>query len=299
MSKAAVRNLVIAAFVLLALIIASSFTFIEVQTGHTGVVITFGKVENYVLDEGIHFKLPWQKVVKIDNRAQKASLTTQAFSSDIQQVDVICSINYSVDRATSQDLYRNVGVNYYATVMEPRINELLKAVFTQYSADKLVANRSALSGQVEDLLMPEMQAYGIKIINVSIENIDFTDVFTDAVEKKQVAEQSKLQAQIEQAQKTMEQQADAERQVIAANAAAEVQKIQADADAYSVEVKAKAEAEANKRVAESLTKELIDYTEANRWNGELPQFYGAEGMLPILDTTAKSGASSQAQGGNG
>ena len=52
---------------------------------------------------------------------------------------------------------------------------------------------------------------------------------------------------------------------------------------YSIEVKAEAEAEANKQIAESITKELIEYIEANGWNGELPQFYGADGMLPILD----------------
>ncbi|MHB1151910.1 MAG: prohibitin family protein [Eubacteriales bacterium] len=283
MSKKAVSGITIAIVVLVLLIITASNIFAQVPTGHTGVVVTFGKVETYVLDEGIHFKIPWQKVVKMDNRAQKVSSTMQAFSSDIQQVDVVCSVNYSVDRATSQDLYRNVGEYYYTTVMEPRINELVKAVFTKFSADKLVSNRDTLSGMVEELLAPEMKVYGIQLINVSIEDIDFTDVFTEAVEKKQVAEQSKLQAQIEQAQKIMEEEAMAEREVIKAEAAASVLKIDADAKAYSVEIQAVAEAEANRKVAESLTDSIIAYVEANRWDGALPQFYGSDGMLPILD----------------
>jgi len=283
MSKKAASGITIAIVVLVLLIITASNIFAQVPTGHTGVVVTFGKVETYVLGEGIHFKIPWQKVVKMDNRAQKVSSTMQAFSSDIQQVDVVCSVNYSVDRATSQDLYRNVGEYYYTTVMEPRINELVKAVFTKFSADKLVANRDSLSGMIEDLLAPEIKAYGIQLLNVSIEDIDFTNVFTEAVEKKQVAEQSKLQAQIEQAQKIMEEQAMAEREVIKAEAAASVLKIDADAKAYSVEIQAEAEAEANRKIAESLTEAIIAYVEANRWDGALPQFYGSDGMLPILD----------------
>ena len=277
--------LIVVAVILILIAVAVSSCFAEVPTGHTGVITTFGKVENYIFDEGIHFKMPWQKVVNMDNRAQKATIMTQAFSSDIQQVDITCSVNYSVDRETSQNLYREVGAYYYTTVMEPRIHENVKAVFAKYSAENLVASREILSDEIAQLLAPELKAYGIELINTSVEDIDFSDVFTNAVEQKQVAEQAKLQSAIEQEQKVREAQAEAERKVIAAEAEAEEKKIAADAEAYSIEIKAEAEAEANKKLAESITEELIAYIEANGWNGELPQFYGAEGMLPILDTT--------------
>ncbi len=291
MRKKSVKILVILAAVLIVGAIAGSSMFVQVPTGHTGVVTTFGRVESYVLAEGINFKLPWQKVVKMDNRVQKESLNMQAFSSDIQQVDVICSVNFSVDRETSQELYRNVGAHYYTTVVEPRINEDLRSIFSKYSADSLIASREILSEEIKALLSPEMKAFGIEVMSISIENMDFTDVFTDAVEKKQVAEQSRLQAQIEQNQKTMEESAEAERNVIAAEAAAKVARIDADAKAYAVEVQAKAEAEANDLIAKSITDELITYNETNRWNGVLPQFYGADGMLPILDTRSAENAS--------
>jgi len=278
-----VKVLIIAAVVVIIVAVISANTFTEVPTGNTGVVMTFGKVEEFVLDEGLHFKLPWQTVIKMDNRAQKKQITLQAFSSDIQQVDVIASVNYSVDRATSQNLYREVGQFYYDTVMEPRILENIKAVFTKYSAENLVANRENISREVAELLAPEIKTYGIELLNVSIENIDFTDVFTDAVENKQVAEQSKLQAEIEQAQKVMEAKSEAERQEISATAAANIAKIKADADAYAVEVAAKAEAEANEKVAASITDKLLSYTEINQWDGILPIVYSGDGTLPILD----------------
>jgi len=280
------RIVVTIAVLVLAILAAASLStsmVVTVPTGHTGVVTTFGKVESYVLDEGIHFKLPWQKVIKMDNRAQKETVITQAFSSDIQQVDVIVSINFSVDRETSQNLYRNVGAAYYTTVIQPRLYENVKAVFAQYSAENLVAKRANLSDEIAELLRPEMKKYGIELLNISIEDIDFTDVFTDAVEAKQVAEQSKLKAAIEQEQKVLEAEKEAERKVIAAKAEADVQKIEAEADAYARTTRAQAEAEANEKIAASLTEALIRYLEAQRWNGELPQIYGADGILPILN----------------
>ena len=70
---------------------------------------------------------------------------------------------------------------------------------------------------------------------------------------------------------------------IEAEAKAEVEKIEADAEAYSVRVRAEAEAEANRQVAESLTPELIEYTEVNQWNGVMPIYMG--NGAPILDFT--------------
>ena len=103
--------------------------------------------------------------------------------------------------------------------------------------------------------------------------MDFTDAFTTAVEAKQVAAQNKLKAETEAAQRVVE-----------ANAAAEVRRINAEAEAYEVKTKAEAEAEANRKIAESLTEELINYTYANLWNGELPMYMGGENSSPVFQT---------------
>lgn len=281
----------ISVLVVIALIVVLFFTFspyVVVPPGHTGVMVTFGRVSDTVLADGLHFKLPWQNVILVDNRAQKASLNTQAFSSDIQQVNINVSVNYSVDRATSQNLYKNVGVQYYETVMLPRIMENVKAVFSKYTAENLVGAREQLSLQVKDLLTAEMKAYGIEILSVAIEDVDFTDAFTDAVEAKQVAEQNKLKSEIEQAELLMVEKTTAERAVVTANADAEVARIDADAKAYALRIQAEAEAEANKLIASSITDQLIDYVQANNWDGALPQLMsGADSsILPILDMTS-------------
>ena len=71
------------------LILAVLFSSITVvPTGYTGILTTFGRVEDRTISAGAHLILPWQNVVKMDNRTQKVQISTDAFSSDIQQVDL-------------------------------------------------------------------------------------------------------------------------------------------------------------------------------------------------------------------
>lgn len=261
-----------------------------VPTGYTGILTTFGRVEDQTVSSGINFIAPWQKIVKMDNRTQKVQIQTSAFSSDIQQVDLTISVNYCIDQNTAQTLYKTVGTNYYDNVMFPRIQENTKAVFSQYTAENLIAKRDELSDMVVDTTAKDLANYGITIVSISIEDIDFTDAFTNAVEAKQVAAQNKLTAETEQAQKTMEEEAAAERAVIAAQAEADKAIIAANADLEVVKVQAEAalyagekEAEMNKRISESLTPELIDYYWIKQWVGELPKTVLGNGLNYMID----------------
>ncbi len=261
----------------LAVIILIACSIAIVPTGYTGILTTFGKVENRTIPSGFNVIAPWQNVIKMDNRTQKVQIQTSAFSSDIQQVDVLLSVNYCIDQETAQVLYRTVGTNYYDNIMFPRIQENLKAVFSQYSAENLIGKRDSLSDAIATATSNDMKNYGITIVSIAIEDIDFTDAFTNAVEAKQVAAQNKLTAETQQAQKTMEEEAAAKRAVIAANAEAEKSIIAANADLEVVKVQAEAalyagekEAEMNKRISESLAGDIIQYYWIKQWNGELP-----------------------------
>ena len=279
MSNKAKKYLILSVPVVVVLILIAATCFCQVSTGYTAIVTTFGKVEDYTLEAGFHMKAPYQRIILMDNREQKTPFSTQAFSSDIQQVDIVGSINYAINKSTAMTLFKEVGTDYFQKLINPRMLENTKAVFSKYTAENLVSAREELSVQIRDNLSQEMEKYGINIISVSIENLDFTDAFTDAVEAKQ-----KLQAEIEQEQKTMETQQQAERQKIEAQAKADVLKVNADAEAYSTRIKAEAEAEANRQIAESLTSELIEFTQVQQWNGELPAYVSgaAAEALPVL-----------------
>lgn len=262
----------------------------SIPTGYTGIVTTFGRVENTTLDAGIHMIAPWQNVIKMDNRVQKETIEMSCFSSDIQEVEVVYTINYQIDKENAMNIYRTIGKSYYDTAILPNVSETVKTVVARYTAENLISSRAELALAIEELLADALAKYNIQIASTAIENMDFSDAFTNAVEAKQVAAQNKLQAEIEQEQKTMEQQATAERSVIEAEAAAEVAKIQAQADLEVTKIEADAaeyagqkEASKNKAITESLTDALINYYYIQQWNGQLPSSYvGSDNVSAIV-----------------
>ncbi len=267
------------AFIGAAGLIITSFVRV-VPTGHTGVVTTFGKVEDVTYEAGINFVAPWKKVTNMDNRTQKESLQLNCFSSDIQEVTLTYTVNYQIDKANAQTIYKTIGVDYFDKVVEPKILEAVKGVFAKYNAENLIASRGVLSNEVEAILSASLAQYNVQLVSTSIEDIDFTDSFTDAVEAKQVAEQNKLKAQTEQEQAIIEAQADAEKVKIAAEAQAQAQIIAAQADAEVAKIGADAaeyqgqkDAAIMSNLGEMLSKypELIKYYYVTNWDGNMPE----------------------------
>ena len=266
--EVSIPKIVTMSAIALVIVILCMCSFVKVPTGHTGVITTFGRVENYTFDAGVHFKAPWQKVIKMDNRIQKHSVELSCFSSDIQEVTVNYTLNYQISKANAMTIYATIGKEYFDTVITPNISEAVKVSTAKFTAESLVNDRSELAVSIEENLTELLLKYNIEVIGTSIEDIDFTDAFTNAVEAKQVAQQEKLKAQTV-----------AEQKVIEANASAEVKKINVDAEAYEIQVRADAEAEANKKINASLSQNLIDYVRANAWDGKYPTYYGGDGAL--------------------
>ena len=262
--KLTILAVVVALLVLAGIVSLSCVT--AIPTGHTGVVTTFGSVEDYTFDAGVHVKLPWQKVVMMDNRIQKQTVNLSCFSSDIQEVSMVFTVNYQINKANAQIIYSTIGINYYDTVITPCITEATKVVTAKYSAEALVSERTDLAAQIEEELTEALKKYNIEIVSTSIEDMDFTDAFTNAVEEKQVAEQNRLRALTE-----------AETAQIEAEAAAEVERIRAQAEADAQLIRAQAEAEANRLISESLTEEVLENKFIDNWDGRLPLVSGNSG----------------------
>lgn len=226
----------------------------------------------------------------MDNRIQKHTVTMSAFSKDIQETTVTYTINYQISKDDAMTIYRTIGKEYFNTVISPNISEAVKTATAHYTAEGLINNRDKLALEIEEILGGLLERYNIIIAGTSIEDLDFTDAFTNAVEAKQVAQQNKLRAETEQAQATMEEQAKAERAIISANADAEMAVIAAQADLEVVKIQADAalyagerEANMNQRIAEALSPELIKYYWIKQWNGELPNMMLGESTGIMLD----------------
>ena len=255
---------IVVAIIAVLVIVANCFTVVE--AGHTGVVVTLGKVSEGVLQEGIHVKLPFvQQVVKIDNRICKLEVETEAFSKDLQTVSTILAINYRVETSKSYSIYKNIGANYEAVLVVPAVNEVLKATTAQYTAEQSVTNRALISDGLVQGLNEKLNESGLYVTDINIINFDFSDAFINAIEEKQVAQQQLLKAETE-------------KQTAITNA---------EAQAETIRIKAEADATANDEINKSLTPELIEYLKIEKWNGILPQVTGNAGTL--IDFSGEQG----------
>ena len=69
--------------------------FAKVNVGNVGVVERFGKVKEQTLQPGFHITSYFEHIREVDVRTKIYNYETCAFSSDIQQVTMSTSVNFS------------------------------------------------------------------------------------------------------------------------------------------------------------------------------------------------------------
>lgn len=258
--------------------------FVTVPAGHVGVVKRLGAVHPDHLAEGFHGKLPLVDAIeKIDIRLRKAESSASAASADLQVVETNVAVQYSMTAEILPRTFQQIGNRgiVEATVIDPAIQESVKAVTAQYTAEQLVTKRAevktliqaAINDFIDTTLAQKEVPSSITIANVAITDFLFTDEFNRAIEDKVKAEQEALKAENEKL-----------RRVTQAEAAAAERELAADAEAYQTEVTSKARAEAIRREAEALkgNDELIQLRLAESWDGKLPQVSGGP-AIPLLN----------------
>lgn len=267
----AVGRLTALLIVFLLLFVIGTSCFTTVPAGHTGVVLTFGSVGDTVLQEGLHFKIPFmQNVVILDNRIVKLEVATEAFSKDLQTISSNVAVNYHIAKDKSADIYKNVGLSFEEILIAPTVNEVLKAVTAKYTAVELVSTRSEVSILLDEGLNEKLNSYGIFIDELNVIDWDFSAEYISAIEAKQVAEQNLIKTRTEQ-----------EQALVIANTEAEKRVIAAQAEADEIMLLAEANAESNKILTASLTDLLLQYRIVDRWDGKLPIV--TDGGTPMID----------------
>lgn len=251
-------KIVAAVIVLLIVVIIGCGAFTTVRAGHTGVVVTFGKVSSSVLGEGLHLKIPFiQQVVQIDNRVQKAEVDCSSASKDLQTVTSTIALNYKVRNSSSADIYQNVGPDFESIIVSPAIQECVKAVTAKYTAEQLITERQSIGDQMKDLLGEKINGYGIDIEIFNIITFEFTDEYNAAIEAKQTAQQNALKAE------------------------QDLQRIKVEAE--QTVAKAQAEAEAYRLKSEQITPQMIAMEYIDKWDGKLPAVAGGDSSSMLID----------------
>ena len=261
LSRRTGRTLVV--LILLGVAIFFFKPWVQVGAGERGVVQNFGAVQDIVLNEGIHLRVPiMQEVILMDVKIQKAITDAASASSDLQDVDLSVALNYHIIPDKANVVYQTIGIAFKERIIDPAIQEVMKAVTARYTAEELITKRPAVSSQMQEALSERLLKSNIAVDAFSIVSFSFSQTFTDAIEAKQTAEQNALKARRDLDRVKVE----AEQTIVAA----------------------KAEAEALRLQKESISPDLIELRriEANlkaieKWNGILPSVTGA-GAVPFI-----------------
>ena len=174
-------------------------SFKTIPTGFIGVKTRFGQVQDTMLNEGLNLKIPFiEKIVLMDCRTQKTEYTMEASSKDLQKISNFrIAINYNITSETANKLYRGVGVDYKSIIVEPAIQEAMKATVANYTAEELITKRNEVSEYALNKLSPKLQENGITLTSLNILDLAFSEEFDTAVEQKQIVEQETQKAQYE------------------------------------------------------------------------------------------------------
>ncbi|MGA1539657.1 MAG: prohibitin family protein [Chthoniobacterales bacterium] len=270
--------------VVILLLVAAAGVFVTVDAGTVGVVKRFGAVKDVALPEGLHFKMPFaEEVVPMTTRLTASEAKATAASRDLQIVTTDVTTTYALSGAMAPLIFQRVGTpdKVAATIVNPAIQESVKAVTAKFTAEQLVTQRETVKQQIQQAIEAFINATlgekdiegGISIANVAITDFKFSDEFNKAIEAKVQAEQEALQAKNEKL-----------RRVTQAEAAAEEVKLAAAAQAFTIEAESKARADAIMREAEALSgrPEVLRLRSIERWDGVLPRITSGEGMLQML-----------------
>ena len=206
---------------------------------------------------------------KFDMSVQKHVVESTASSRDLQPLDSHIAVNWRISATDLTKFYKDVGDENDAVnkIIDPAVNEVFKASTAVMTAEEIVSRRVELKKQIDDNLQTRLDRYGLRVDDVSIVDVKFSDQFIQAIEAKQISEQQTKQAQYI-----------AEKAKVDAQATVNAAHGQADAEL----IKAKAEAEANKLKLQTLTPELIQYEAIGKWDGKLPTFSGG-GAVPFIN----------------
>lgn len=244
--------------IFIGILILVNFPFGTVSSGERGVQTRMNAVTGKVFGEGLYFKVPFiEKVVKMDVQVQKEEVGASAASKDLQTVDATIALNYRLDSEQVATIYRNFRKDYKVRLIDPVIQEAVKASTARFTAEELITKREEVREEIKRHLVEKLHPSGIVVEGVNIVNFGFSDSFDKAIEAKVTAEQDALASKNRLEQIKYEK----EQAIVSAQGRAEALRIESNAISSNPKV--------------------LELRAIEKWNGVLPQVTG--GATPFVN----------------
>ena len=265
-----VPRLIGVAILLFALILlASSGTYV-VPPGFRGVEVTLGKVSPQFRPEGFGLKQPFvTRIHPITIRQQTHVMPAECYSSDLQQVKMELHVLYRVPEHSVVKIFQEFAGEPFESLVAPRVQEALKEVAAEQSAEMVVKKREDVKRKALDLARRKIGTNFLEVIDLVLYDISLSQELEAAIEQKMVQEQEAEKAKFTQ--------------------------LKAEIEAETAIVRAKGEAESIQVRGQALraNPDFVKLQVVQNWNGKSPLVVGADGganLLLSLDELQKNPA---------
>lgn len=178
--------LLVVAAVLVGIVV--SMAVVQIPAGFVGVASLFGKVYPDALQPGLHVINPLARVQKMDVRTKEVKEVANVPSKEGLSVGTDVSVLVRLEDAVT--VYRTIGLNYLATVVEPTVRSELRGVTAGYEARALyTADRAVIEAEIAKHLEPKLAGRGIRLEAVLLRDVRLPDQVRQAIEAKAASEQ--------------------------------------------------------------------------------------------------------------
>lgn len=236
-------------------------SFGTVGVGERGIKTRFSAIAGGPLNEGLYIKLPIiESVRKMDIKIQKEQVDADAASKDLQTVHTTVALNFHVDPDRVVDIYQNIGVDYKSRLIDPALQEAVKASVAKFTAEELITKRELVKEDIKNHLKDRITSHGIAVDEFNIVNFQFSQAFEAAIETKVTAEQNALAAKNK------------------------LQQVQFEAEQAVASAKGKAEAISIESRALLNNPQVLNLRMIEKWDGKLPQVTDGN---PFLNLTLR------------
>jgi regulator of protease activity HflC (stomatin/prohibitin superfamily) len=237
------------------------FDIVKVDSREVAVVTNRGQVSQ-VLGAGWHFKMPYftKESAVYDISVQNLTVNASSASKDQQVVDLRVNLQYQLESNKIKEIFLAIGGSgnggnfrdeRVQNIIQPMLQESVKATSAQYSAVDLLAKREDVKNAIIKNLEEKLSKYYINVLAINVENIDFSLQFNQAIENKvvaqQKAEQSRFELEVEKAN-------------------LEKEKVKAE----GLEIRGKALQQ---------NPQILEEKKIEKWDGKLPQVQGQDGII--------------------
>ena len=205
-------------------------------------------------------------------------------SSEGQQLNLDVVIQYQVVRQEAGALYQDWGGAEIGIVEDRVVRQYTRSqvpvVASGYGWEEITSSkRGQIVAEISTVLTQEFARRHLALVSFGIREVHLPASLQTALDNKIQAQQAAEQQKYQLEQSRVK----AEQDVAEATGRANALKATAEGDAQATLTRARAQAEANLVLAKSLTAELIQYQQVQRWDGKLPIFTG--GATPLINAS--------------